>query len=482
MSLSRQHAHTITQIVEQLSAEERRRMFYLCGELDVERCASDPRVMLQSLLCQAGWDYVILMELILRMRRYDLLKGVLGTSKAEVERLLRNRHALPEYRVLMAELSEEVGSEDLESLAFLLRGTLPKEKLEKFECFLDVVVELEKLDHISSTRTDVIEEYLRAIHRIDLAKRLSQYQNRVKTPAVERPLKCKVDLPPPEAASPLMSLPLNFCNAKYKHCASTSVAQNTSSIKYYETQDYVYKIQRRPRGVCVIIDCVGHEGGHLKEVFENLHFQVSLHSLLSAGDVFSVLQQISVQRDHHDADAFVCCVVSRTSCSTSLLGTDPRGVGLNLDVLRRLFNPDSCPGLAGKPKLFFIQGYDVSEPQWSGGCARHRAYSGTELQTDGGELQTDSSHPTARGLEVAADADVFWSHCWTTERELEKDDHRSVYLQSLTDALQDGQRRRIHLVDSHMVVNRTVYDHNHRHPRSSYHFNLRHTLRKNLYL
>lgn len=36
-------------------------------------------------------------------------------------------------RVLMAEVSEDFGSDDFESLVFLLRGTLPKEKVEKFE-------------------------------------------------------------------------------------------------------------------------------------------------------------------------------------------------------------------------------------------------------------------------------------------------------------------------------------------------------------
>lgn len=33
----------------------------------------------------------------------------------------------------MAELSEDLGTDDLKSLVFLLRGTLPKEKLENFE-------------------------------------------------------------------------------------------------------------------------------------------------------------------------------------------------------------------------------------------------------------------------------------------------------------------------------------------------------------
>ncbi|XP_026877493.2 CASP8 and FADD-like apoptosis regulator [Electrophorus electricus] len=477
MSPSEQHTHIISQIVEQLSAEERKRVSYLCGARELDRCAADARAMLQRAMSQAAADYAFLLELVLRIRRYDLLKRVLGTSKAEVERLLNNRHALPEYRVLMAELSEDVGSEDLESLMFLLRGTLPKEKLEKFECFLDVVVELEKLDHISITRIDVMEEYLRAIHRMDLAKKLSQYQSRVKTQTPGKPVKSKDDSPPSKAASPNTSvrIPLNFCNVTpivSKHCAqtaSTSVTQNTSTIKYHEIQEHVYRIQRNSRGVCVIIDCVGTEGVHLKHVFEGLHFHVSLHCLLSAGDMLSTLREVSMQRRHRDADAFVCCIVSRTCSSSSLLGTDSYGLGLNLDILRRLFAPDSCPSLAGKPKLFFIQGYD-------GTCAG-------DWEHSSGELQTDSSHPGAcRAEDVAADADVFWSHCWTREQELGKDCHRSVYLHSLSDALQDGQRRGIHLVNLHLEVNRAVYDHNRGHPSSSYHLNLRHTLRKNVYL
>uniref|UniRef100_A0A3B1J9D4 Caspase family p20 domain-containing protein n=1 Tax=Astyanax mexicanus TaxID=7994 RepID=A0A3B1J9D4_ASTMX len=190
-------------------------------------------------------------------------------------------------------------------------------------------------------------------------------------------------------------------------------------------------MQSRTRGLCVIIDCL----------FESLSFRVSLHSLLSVQDMLSTLQDVSKQREHYTADAFICCIISRR-CSSGLLGTDPRGSGLGLDYIRQLFTPEFCPGLAGKPKLFFIQSYEVS-----------------------GEV-------------LPADADVFWSHCSTEEHQLKMVNHRSVYLQSLRGELQEAQRRRIHMVDVHMAVNGAVYDHNYKHPRSSYSVNLRHTLRK----
>uniref|UniRef100_A0A3B1KI18 CASP8 and FADD-like apoptosis regulator b n=1 Tax=Astyanax mexicanus TaxID=7994 RepID=A0A3B1KI18_ASTMX len=159
--------------VEELSEEERKRLVYLCGALDSERCADHVREMLLTLMEQEQVNRQLLMELMVRMQRYDLLKCVLNTTRTEAERLLKNSNNLSEY-ILMDELSENLSSSDLKSLVFLLRGTLPTEKAEKIECFLDLVVELERLDLISSSRMEVMEQNLRAIHRVDLARRLSQ--------------------------------------------------------------------------------------------------------------------------------------------------------------------------------------------------------------------------------------------------------------------------------------------------------------------
>lgn len=45
------------------------------------------------------------------------------------------------------------------------------------QSFLDVVIELEKLDKVSSQRVDFVEECLEIIGRRDLAKKVSAYKN-----------------------------------------------------------------------------------------------------------------------------------------------------------------------------------------------------------------------------------------------------------------------------------------------------------------
>lgn len=215
-------------------------------------------------------------------------------------------------------------------------------------------------------------------------------------------------------------------------------------------------MRSEPRGMCVIIDCVGTEGGeqlcyamcyhildykqelnlnqfsptgHLEQLFSSLHFRVNLHMLLSVREVLSCLQHISRQAEHYDMDAFVCCIISR-SHSSQLLATDSYGPGLDLNAVRQFFTPDSCPGLTGKPKLFFIQGYDTS--------AKFTGF----FDYDDQELETDSPVCNRYRVEdLPGDADVFWSHCWTSEKQLQDIDHHSVYLQSLKEALVDAQKR-----------------------------------------
>lgn len=167
----------------------------------------------------------------------------------------------------------------------------------------------------------------------------------------------------------------------------------------------------------------------LEETFKALHFNVVLCKWLSVDDTLSAFRRIFRQRENHNGDGFVCCIISRGT-RNHLLCTDPHSARLHLDSVRRLFTADACPMLAGKPKLFFIQRYSVPEFQ---PCCRmyHRD---EDLETDGCDgMRTYSNIPT--------DADVFWSHCWTDERQLEQGRHRSVYLKALTDSLQKGQRR-----------------------------------------
>ena len=167
----------------------------------------------------------------------------------------------------------------------------------------------------------------------------------------------------------------------------------------------------------------------LEHTFKSLNFKVVLHKLLDVDDMLSVLRAIFRQRENHNVSAFVCCIISRGT-DTDLLATESNLFGLRLDSVRRLFNAEACPVLAGKPKLFFIQRYSVPE--------LHSCSTATHRDTD---LETDGRDWMSREEVVPTDADVLWSHCWTDEFLLAQGDHHSVYLQALTGALQRGQRR-----------------------------------------
>ncbi|XP_064833055.1 CASP8 and FADD-like apoptosis regulator isoform X1 [Oncorhynchus masou masou] len=472
----------INRICEDLSSGECRRLLYLCGSLDTDRCGSGHvREVLNSWLSRGQVDQLYLVELLFRLRRFDLLKKEFHISKQEVDGILGQNRALSEYRVLMSDVSEDMGKEDLDSLKFLLSGSLSRERLTRVKSFLDVIVELEKLDRVSSERVELIEKCLRDISRVDLARKVKGYRNltSVGTPQ-HRPVVMTQQAQQQWIRTP--SNPMPTASTVSCHSRQEQSTQNTPENEniaeperkrlFYQSPVDVYRLQSDPRGECLIIDCVGSDGDMLEEMFSGLQFKVTLVKWPRVGDTLSLLRQAAQPRQTQEVDAFACCIISRGT-ATDLLATDSHRLGVRLDTVRHLFTPDYCPRLAGKPKLFFIQTYSVSGPQ---DCysrpTGHPAHREEDLETDGyGEPLSVETVPN--------DADVFWSHCWTDEGQLEEKDHRSVYLQALREAV---QRRRTHLVDVHTEMNRVIFDHNRRNPGARYNINLRHTLRKNLYM
>ncbi|XP_041663848.1 CASP8 and FADD-like apoptosis regulator isoform X2 [Cheilinus undulatus] len=407
----------------------------------------------------------------------------------------------------MADISEDLATDDLDSVKFLLSGILPREKVERAKNFLDVIIELEKLDKVSPESVDFVEECLMNISRVDLAKKVKKYKNSVASPGQQSPQlqlcsnPCPVTTPyssqsprqtrpgqiihrvassaqqspqqqlfsaPCPATTPYNSQsPHQTRPGQMIHRAPENLCVTAYREQSCQSQVDRYKFNSNPRGVCVIIDCVGNDGDMLEQAFKALHFSVVLHKWLSVDATLAALRETFRHRESLKGDAFICCVISRGTDS-HLLGTDSYVVGLSLDSIRRLFTAEACPMLAGKPKLFFIQRYSVPESQpWD------------RMQHQGDDLETDG---LSRGEVIPSGADVFWSHCWTDERLLEQENHRSVYLKSLTDALQRSQRRRTNLLDVHTEMNGAIYDHNRRNPEAKYHFELKHTLRKDLYL
>ncbi|XP_012511080.1 PREDICTED: CASP8 and FADD-like apoptosis regulator [Propithecus coquereli] len=232
-----------------------------------------------------------------------------------------------------------------------------------------------------------------------------------------------------------------------------------------------YRMQSKPLGVCLIIDCIGNDAEILRDTFTSLGYEVQHFLYLSVGDIVQILHQVACMPQHRDYDSFVCVLVSRGSSQT-VFGVDQTHSGFPLHHIRRMFMGDLCPFLVGKPKLFFIQNYVVSERQ----------------SEDSSLLEVDG--PAASNVETAAqkpgpsmvhpEADFFWSLCTADVSLLERSSNSpSMYLQCLSQKLR--QERKRPLLDLHIELNDNVYDWNSRvSAKEKYYVWLQHTLRKKL--
>ncbi|KAG5852472.1 hypothetical protein ANANG_G00062780 [Anguilla anguilla] len=444
-----QLTQTINEIAEELTSDECKRLFYLCGSLDTDKGLDNVRGMLKSVMNRNEADHMFLPELMFRIRRYDILKKILHTNKKEVERILGNGCHVSEYRVLMTDISEALGEDDLQSLIFLLNGTLPKGRTEKSTSFLDVVVELEKLGEVSCENVELIERCLRRVHRVDLAKKIQRYQAggqsslagiNVCRPAVRH--QCANDMP---AMTSFVSPGLHNtwqCVPKPQAAENMQFSVPETGWHYSQSSPEVYRMWADPRGTCVIIDCVGSDGDMLEQTFSQLHFRVVL------------CKWPSVEEPGHLHPP---------------AGHRAGGPGAAFDAVRRLFSTEACLGLAGKPKLFFIQSYSVA---------------GLQSQRGHGDEDLEMDWPvTACAAEsVPTDADIFWSLCRTSEWQLQHSGHRSVYLRALSAALLKGQERKLSLLDVHTEVNAIIYERPQSNPGEAYSISLQHTLRKTLFI
>jgi CASP8 and FADD-like apoptosis regulator len=94
-----------------------------------------------------------------------------------------------------------------------------------------------------------------------------------------------------------------------------------------------------------------------------------------------------------------------------------------------MFTGDVCPFLIGKPKLFFIQNYVVSEGHLEDSSL---------LEVDGPAMHNMESRVQQPGhYMVHREADIFWSLCIADVSLLERSSSLpSVYLKSLSQKLE----------------------------------------------
>lgn len=127
-----------------------------------------------------------------------------------------------------------------------------------------------------------------------------------------------------------------------------------------------YTMKSNPRGICVLINNVkfdndlfqeragsDNDARNLDEVFKGLGFEVFWRNNLTADQIKSLIDVVSQNKKHWDADAFALIILSHGKKGV-IVGSDNNYVRIHKDLIEP-FNNAKCPALSGKPKMFFIQ-------------------------------------------------------------------------------------------------------------------------------
>ncbi|XP_038605075.1 CASP8 and FADD-like apoptosis regulator isoform X2 [Tachyglossus aculeatus] len=477
MSVSRVAAAVIQQVEEELDEEEKETLVFLCRDLAPDLPSADVRELLRALNDRDQLTLATLSELLYRVKRFDLLKRILKTERATVEaNLISNPRLVSDYRVLMAELGEDMDKSDVTSFSFLLTDYMGRGKKAVDKSFLAVVIELEKLNLVAPDQLDLLEKCLKNIHRIDLKKKVQKYRQAVLGASNFQPNyvnAVQASLPNLNLLEPL-SCQEHQAGRILQHGLQQPVKTSIQELGPTLIQpppDEYYRMQSQPLGICLIIDCIGNDTEGLKETFEALGFEVTTRPYPDVEALDRILRDTARLPGLGACDSFACVLVSRGGPGT-VLGVGPAPRPFPLHRLRTFFTGDTCPALLGKPKLFFVQSYLVAEG---------RDDPASLLEVDG---CPGFRTPPEPGAGLPREADIFWSQCEVDVSVLERSPgSASFYLRSLSELLLQPASRRRPLLDVHTDLTRKVDERNvWAASEEKYSLVLKHTLRKKLIL
>ncbi|XP_041374913.1 uncharacterized protein LOC121387773 [Gigantopelta aegis] len=201
-----------------------------------------------------------------------------------------------------------------------------------------------------------------------------------------------------------------------------------------------YKMDAVPRGICLIINnrdfyqdpndshskaMPSREGTDvdakkLQDTFQRLQFIVKCYTDLTDTDMARLASQVALE-DHSEFDCFVCCILSH-GAEGKLYGSNGRL--LSITDLTGPFKSQTCPSLAGKPKLFFIQA-----------CQGREKQHGQEIQTDSAYELVDVDAPPPTEV-IPNEADFLFGYATVIGFvSYRSKTHGSWYISKLTEML-----------------------------------------------
>ncbi|XP_059201359.1 caspase-8 [Centropristis striata] len=358
----------LSRIDEELESSEVQALCFLCRDV-INRKRLEGIADAKSLFLRLEEKCLLendsfLVQLLQTIRRADLL-NLLETDSSRQEETDANP-PLSEYRVMLYRVYEDMTTENLEKMKFLLSNKLGRRQTENCNTALDVFAEMEKTGILSDTN---LQELLTTLQQFDqqLVATVHHYVDRRNqlpptrtTPQVtmyQTPNNNNTTRQPAEPMEVSMSQPT------YRREDSLCSDAEPRPLHSPDDKDY-YDMNHNPRGLCVVINneefpgtMLGTRRGTqedakvLDTTFTRLGFTVEIHKNLTAEEMRLKLRELG-KRNFLNDDALVVCVLSHGEEGT-VFGTDEKQVSLR--DLTQPFKSVGAPTLAGKPKLFFIQ-------------------------------------------------------------------------------------------------------------------------------
>ncbi|XP_048390647.2 CASP8 and FADD-like apoptosis regulator a isoform X2 [Stegostoma tigrinum] len=479
------------QIADKLSKDESATLVFLCFDVLKDYLNTGEVKELFDILSKRNLLRTeLLNELLYRIKRFDVLKGLQVDVERLQTRLNSGKGYVTSYRQLLIDISENLSQEDLQSIFFLLRCQVPRGHQEAMKTFLDLIVELEKLGKVDANNLELVEDCLKTIGRIDLRKKVSKYkQVALGVHSVQNSTAYQNVVPvaapcrehgsgrePFEQNQESNWMPASAsCNASQlsrQHVQSNCPTSLAASFEEQQSESMinptvefvqppaaasaarqlcsvlqngleVYRVQSRPLGLCLIIDCIGTDADLLKETFEVLRFRVITHLYVELDHLKQILQETSQREDLATLDCFVCCIVSR-GMTGSILAINGRSPGLLFEEIQQYFKGMSCRALVGKPRLFFVQDFLTASPDPD-----------EVLETDAAQGNGEAVQADGRAWEevIPQEADILWCCCRVSEHLiLQAGQQPSAFMRTLSEYLRE--HRRSDLISMLTEVNR----------------------------
>uniref|UniRef100_A0A8D2HWX4 Caspase 10 n=1 Tax=Urocitellus parryii TaxID=9999 RepID=A0A8D2HWX4_UROPR len=295
-------------------------------------------------------DAFFLAELLYTIKQNYLLRH-LGYTKKQVEHLLPIRGRLSPFRKLLYELSEGIDEENLKAIIFLLADKIPKGLTSS----LSLLAYLEKNTEIDEDNMILLEKVFKKVAPF-LLRKIENYKR-------EKGVWVLFFLGNGATNGALIPVSMEMVGA----------SANTLGSEIWTKETIMYRMDRKHRGHCIIINnhsftsLKDRPGTHrdaecLKLVFEWLGFTAHKYDDVTKGVMDKILQEYKSHPGHADGDCFVFCILTHGEFG-AVYSSD--GVLIPIRSIMHHFTAQQCPGLAHKPKLFFIQACQGSEVQTS---------------------------------------------------------------------------------------------------------------------